>query len=73
MEAARATIQITSPEVEALINRLLKTGAFKDAEEVILHALKSSEGKGGESMKSAGKQLSGSGLSGKRTGFRSAE
>jgi Arc/MetJ-type ribon-helix-helix transcriptional regulator len=37
------TIQITKPEVEALINRRLKTGAFKDAEDVILQALRSSE------------------------------
>ena len=37
------TIQITRPEVEALINRRLKTGSFKDAEDVILQALKSSE------------------------------
>lgn len=37
------TIQITKPEVEALINRRLKTGVFKDAEDVILQALRSSE------------------------------
>jgi hypothetical protein len=37
------TIQITRPEVEALINRRLETGSFKDAEDVILQALKSSE------------------------------
>jgi hypothetical protein len=37
------TIQITKPEVEALINRRLKTGTFKDAEDVILQALRSSE------------------------------
>ena len=37
------TIQITRPEVEALINRRLQTGSFKDAEDVILQALKSSE------------------------------
>ena len=36
------TIQITRPEVEALIKRRLKTGAFKDAEDVILHALRPS-------------------------------
>jgi hypothetical protein len=42
------TIQITKPEVEALINRRLKTGAFKDAEDVILQALRSSES--GESV-----------------------
>jgi Arc/MetJ-type ribon-helix-helix transcriptional regulator len=33
------TIQITKPEVEALINQRLKSGNFKDAEDVILHAL----------------------------------
>ena len=37
------TIQITRPEVEMLINQRLKTGPFKDAEDVILDALKSSE------------------------------
>jgi hypothetical protein len=36
------TIQITQPEIEALINHRLETGAFKDAEDVILQALKSS-------------------------------
>jgi Arc/MetJ-type ribon-helix-helix transcriptional regulator len=42
-EATPVTIQITKPEVEALINRRLETGSFKDAEDVILQALKSSE------------------------------
>jgi hypothetical protein len=37
------SIQITRPEVEALINRRLETGSFRDAEDVILQALKSSE------------------------------
>jgi hypothetical protein len=37
------TIQITRPEVETIINRRLETGSFKDAEDVILDALKSSE------------------------------
>jgi hypothetical protein len=37
------TIQITRPELEALINRRLQSGTFKDAEEVILQALQSSE------------------------------
>jgi hypothetical protein len=36
------TIQINRPEVEALINQRLKSGAFKDAEDVILKALQSS-------------------------------
>ncbi len=35
------TIQITNPEVEALIKQLLKSGEFKDAADVILHALQS--------------------------------
>ena len=43
MEAAPVIIQITRPEVEALIKRRLKTGAFKDAEDVILQALRPSE------------------------------
>jgi Arc/MetJ-type ribon-helix-helix transcriptional regulator len=38
------TIQITRPEVEALIKRRLETGVFRDAEDVILQALRSSEG-----------------------------
>lgn len=37
------TIHITKPEVEALINRRLKKGTFKDAEDVIFQALKASE------------------------------
>lgn len=36
------TIQINKPEVEALINQRLQSGGFKDAEDVILHALQSS-------------------------------
>lgn len=38
------TIQITKPEVEALINERLRSGAFKDAEDVILRALQASPG-----------------------------
>jgi Arc/MetJ-type ribon-helix-helix transcriptional regulator len=37
------TIQITRPEVEKLINQRLQTGSFRDAEDVILQALKSFE------------------------------
>ena len=36
------TIQITKPEVEALINQRLQTGGFKDAEDVVWQALRSS-------------------------------
>ncbi len=36
------TIQITRPEIEALIRERLATGAFKDEEDVILAALESS-------------------------------
>jgi Arc/MetJ-type ribon-helix-helix transcriptional regulator len=43
MGEAEVTIQITRPEVEALIKRQLETGAFKDAEDVILQALRSVE------------------------------
>ena len=35
-------IQITKPEVEALINQRLQSGKFRDAEDVILQALQSS-------------------------------
>jgi Arc/MetJ-type ribon-helix-helix transcriptional regulator len=34
-------IQITKPEVEALIKQLLQSGEFKDADEVVLRALQS--------------------------------
>jgi hypothetical protein len=36
------TIQITKPEVEALINQRLQIGGFRDAEDVVLQALRSS-------------------------------
>ena len=36
------TIQITKPEVDALINQRLRSGRFKDAEEVVWQALQSS-------------------------------
>ena len=36
------TIEITRPEVEALINQRLQTGGFKDAEDVVFQALQSS-------------------------------
>jgi hypothetical protein len=39
------TIQITRPEVETIINLRLETGSFRDAEEVILDALKTLEPK----------------------------
>ncbi len=35
-------IQITKPELEALINQRLHGGGFKDAEDVLLQALQSS-------------------------------
>ena len=35
------TIRITRPEVIAIIKRRLETGAYKDAEDVILEALRS--------------------------------
>jgi hypothetical protein len=37
------TIEITKPEIETLINQRLQSGGFKDAEDVILQALKSSK------------------------------
>jgi hypothetical protein len=36
------TIEITRPEIEMLIQERLQTGAFMDAEDVILRALQSS-------------------------------
>jgi hypothetical protein len=41
-EADTMTIQITKPEVEALINQRLRSGGFKDAEDVVWQALQSS-------------------------------
>jgi len=35
------TIEITRPEIESLIRQRLQSGAFVDAEDVILRALKS--------------------------------
>jgi hypothetical protein len=46
------TIQITRPEVEALINQRLQTGGFKDAEDVVFHALQSSPPTAGPSVPS---------------------
>lgn len=37
------TIQVTKPEIEKLINQRLETGAYQDAEDVILRALQLSE------------------------------
>jgi hypothetical protein len=39
-------IEITNPEIEKRIEERLETGRFKDAEEVILHALASSPNPG---------------------------
>jgi hypothetical protein len=36
------TIQIVNPDVEALIDLHLRSGFFKNAEDVILHALRTS-------------------------------
>jgi hypothetical protein len=36
------TIEIHSPEAEDIIRRRMDTGAFKDAEDVVIQALKSS-------------------------------
>ena len=37
------TIEISRPEVEALILQRMKSGGFSSAEDVILHALRSSK------------------------------
>lgn len=36
-------IEITKPEIEALIQQRLRSGDYRDAEDVILHALRGSE------------------------------
>ena len=51
------TIQITRPEVEALIKRRLETGA--DAEDVILQALRSSESEERRTMEERRAAISG--------------
>jgi hypothetical protein len=42
LRPAAMTIQITKPEVEALINQRLRSGGFKDAEDIVWQALQSS-------------------------------
>ncbi|HTU44870.1 MAG TPA: hypothetical protein VMF91_07400 [Bryobacteraceae bacterium] len=37
------TIEIHQPEIEALIQQRLQTGAFHDVEDVLLHALRTSK------------------------------
>jgi len=64
------TIQITRADIEALINRRLETGLFKDAEDVILQALTSSETQSrvsGEQRREAIDRLMGFGI---KTGTR---
>ena len=48
------TIQITKPEVEALINQRLRSGGFKDAEDVVWQALQSSPPEAALPPKNAG-------------------
>ena len=43
------TIEIHRPEIEALIQQRLQTGAFHDVEHVLLHALRTSERPAGPS------------------------
>jgi hypothetical protein len=38
------TIEIHQPEIEALIQQRLQSGAFRDVEDVLMQALKSSPG-----------------------------
>lgn len=54
-------IEITRPEVEALIERRLRTGAFANPEDVIFDALRSSE----PATKSAAKSAAGGALTGR--------
>jgi hypothetical protein len=41
-KATAMTIEIQRPELEALINERMKTGAFKNVEDVLMQALKTS-------------------------------
>ena len=66
------TIQITRPEVEALINQRLESGTFKDAEEVNLEALQTPGPSPRVSSNSAVRRSSGSEHSERPMGFRSA-
>lgn len=51
---ASMTIHFTKPEIEAIIQQRLQTGAFRDAEEVILDALRSSRDPLGASQSDPG-------------------
>jgi len=58
------TIEIQRPELEALIHERMKTGAFKDVEDVLLQALKTSPapdekdaGRSHESSSATGSEL----------------
>jgi hypothetical protein len=50
-------IEIHQPELEALIQQRLKAGGFRNAEEVLAHALRSSPEPGKASDKAGGKNL----------------
>lgn len=47
------TIHITQPEIEAIIQQRLQSGAFRDAEEVILDALRASASTPAEEVRTA--------------------
>jgi hypothetical protein len=55
------TIQTTNPEVETLIEELLKSGNFKDADDLVLHALQALPAKSAaverEDVTNSGKSL----------------
>jgi len=48
------TIQITEPELEALIQQRLQSGAFQNVEDVLLQALRSTEPKAKAAAAAAG-------------------
>jgi hypothetical protein len=51
------TVEIRQPELEALIQQRLKDGGFRNAEEVLAHALRSSPDPGKASGGSTGNNL----------------
>jgi hypothetical protein len=69
------TIEIHQPEIEALIQQRLQSGAFHDVEEVLLHALRTSEAPAissahGSEAKNLAELFANSPFAGLKHGFR---
>jgi hypothetical protein len=51
------TIEIHQPEIEAMIHQRMQSGAFHDVEDVLLHALKTSQPPAAKPVASGAKNL----------------